>query len=160
MGFNVIEVFDSAIFTEPYMFLNTRTHIPYTSHFKMNVLYLNHINLATQEDIDKGLVIWAKLFQADTWEELRRLILEHPAYKEVAETMFYVDADTSARSIAEAHEKYLHDVASIKAQARREGLAEGRKEGYQIAQAEITAAHEEVEKLRQQLIAAGISPDE
>ena len=101
--------------------------------------------------------------------------------------MFYVDADTSARSIAEAHEKYLHDVASIKAQARREGLAEGReegrkegrkegreegreecrKEGYQIAQAEITAAreevivsHEEIEKLRQKLIAAGISPDE
>ena len=163
-------------FFAEYMFLNTRTHTPYTSHFKMNVLYLNHIDLATQEDIDKGLVIWAKLFQTDTWEELRRLILEHPDYKEVAETMFYVDADTSARSIAEAHEKYLHDVASIKAQARREGLAEGRaeglaeghkeghneglKEGYQKAQNELKEADIKIEKLRQKLIAAGISPDE
>lgn len=84
----------------------------------MNALYLNHIDPATQEDIDNGLVIRAKLFQADTREALRYLIMEHPTYKEVAETMFYVDADTSARSIAEAHEKYLHDAASIKAHAR------------------------------------------
>ena len=43
----------------------------YTDIFGMNVLSLNRINLATEEDRENRLDYWAKVFKAETWEELR-----------------------------------------------------------------------------------------
>ena len=36
-----------------------------------------------------------------------------------------ISAEQEMREMAEAHEKFLHDVATMKAHARRDGLAEG-----------------------------------
>ena len=59
----------------------------------INVLNLKYINLATQEDIDNGLVYWAKLFLADTWEELKNLILDHLDIEEVADMILELNTD-------------------------------------------------------------------
>ena len=37
------------------------------------MLQLNHIDLATKEDVQNNLVYWAKLFNATTWEEFKAL---------------------------------------------------------------------------------------
>ena len=47
-----------------------------------------------------------------------------------------ISAEQEMREMAEAHEKFLHDVATMKAHARRDGLAEGRAEGLAEGRAE------------------------
>ncbi len=148
-------------FYAKYLLTNCRTGACYTSNFKLNVLYLNHIDLATQEDIDNHLVEWAKAFQASTWEDLKNLAVHTPEFKEVAEMMFDVDADVSARTYAEAHEKYLHDLATHKKIAYMDGYddgrAEGRTEGYAEALAESEA---EIKRLHEIITNAGLSLDQ
>lgn len=150
-----------------YMMLNTKPHSPYTSKFKLNVLYLNHINLATEEDAKNGLVVWAEFFRIDTWEQLRELVMEHSNFKEVAEMMHDVNADVSARSIAEAHDKYLHDLASLKAcmeraakerQETQKELDEAQKELDQV-QKELDQTQKENDRLLKIIADAGLSPD-
>ena len=63
--------------------------------------------------------------------------------------MCTVDSDQMARAVAEAHDKYLHDVASFK--------EEGRQEGISIGQA---MAAEEILRLRKIIESAGLSVDE
>ena len=124
-------------FYAQYLLTNRRTGACYTSHFILNVLYLNHIDLATREDIDNHLVEWAEAFQATTWEELKTIAINIPSFKEVAEMMYDVDADVSARSVAEAHEKYLHDLATHKKIAYMDGLEDGIIKGREENAAEI-----------------------
>ncbi len=124
-------------FYAQYLLTNRRTGACYTSHFILNVLYLNHIDLATREDIDNHLVEWAEAFQATTWEELKTIAINNPSFKEVAEMMYDVDADVSARSVAEAHEKYLHDLATHKKIAYMDGLEDGIIKGREENAAEI-----------------------
>lgn len=73
----------------------------------MNMLYLNHIEYATQEDIKSGLVFWARLFKATTWEELRLLSQKNPVAKEVSAMLYQLNAEEKERVLLEAHEKFV-----------------------------------------------------
>ena len=125
-----------------------RSGAPYTSLFKLNVLYLNHIDLATKEDEDNHLVEWANAFLADTWEALKEIANNNPSFQEVAETMYDIDSDVSLKSIAEAHDKYLHDLATHKKIAYLDGVEKGRKE-----------SREEIERLKQIIQKAGLAEE-
>ena len=139
---------ESPEFYAQYLMTNRKTGSYYTSNFKLNVLYLNHIDLATQADIDNHLVEWAIAFQASTWEDLKALAVHTPEFKEVAEMVFDVDADVSARTYAEAHEKYLHDLATHKKIAYMDGYEKG-----------VAEKEEEIRRLREILKKHNISEE-
>jgi septal ring factor EnvC (AmiA/AmiB activator) len=93
--------------------------------------------------------------------------MEHSNFKEVAEMMHDVNADVSARSIAEAHDKYLHDLASLKAcmeraakerQETQKELDEAQKELDQV-QKELDQTQKENDRLLKIIADAGLSPD-
>lgn len=86
---------------------NVRYHYEYTSKMHLNMLNLRQISLATDDDIHNGLVMWAKLFSAKTWEELLAVANEHPVAKEVAITMYTLTAEEKDRYLMEAHERFL-----------------------------------------------------
>ena len=69
-------------FYSKYRLTNLKSHDLYTDKFGINVLQLNHIDIATEEDISNNLVFWAKLFNATTWEEFKALAKDHPDIKE------------------------------------------------------------------------------
>ena len=81
----------------------------YSTNFALHVLYLNHIDLATESDIENDLAYWAEAFLARTWEDLKALALKRPVLKEVAETMYTVSAEQHERTMMEAHQKYVMD---------------------------------------------------
>ncbi|MBR5968893.1 MAG: Rpn family recombination-promoting nuclease/putative transposase, partial [Lachnospiraceae bacterium] len=60
-------------FYAKYLMINVKTGMVYTSIFGMNVLSLNRIRLATDEDKKHRLDYWARVFRAETWEELKAL---------------------------------------------------------------------------------------
>ncbi|SFB88767.1 PD-(D/E)XK nuclease family transposase [Butyrivibrio sp. YAB3001] len=99
-------------FYSHYLLLNTKNHHPYTKNFGINVLQLNQIELATDEDISSGLVYWAKLFNATTWEEFKSLAQENEATKEVGNLMYTINSDTQAKAILEGQRRYREQMAS------------------------------------------------
>ena len=59
-------------FFAKYRMMNIKNHNVYTTKFNLCVVDLTKIELATQEDVDTGLVYWTQVFKAKTWEELSR----------------------------------------------------------------------------------------
>ena len=102
----------------------------------INVLNLKYIDLATQEDIDDGLVYWAKLFLADTWEELQSLIGDHVDIEEVADLILELNTDNQAKEILEGQRRYREQLATQYAVGRMD---------------EREACKEEIEKLQDEV---------
>lgn len=99
--------------------INIRNGNVYSPDFALNVLSLKQIELATEEDHRNGLVQWAKLFLAGTWEELRHLSEGNPVFMEVTEKMAKANAELKQRVLLEMHERYLHDYATAKGALER-----------------------------------------
>lgn len=103
-----------AEFYAQYYLENVRNRHVYTRDFSLRVLYLNHTDLATEEDKKSCLDYWAQAFLAKTWDELKSLAEKAEVFREVAESMYTVNADVSQRSIAEAHRKYVETYTTLK----------------------------------------------
>ncbi len=95
-----------------YRLLNIKNHRSYSDMLGINVLQLNHAELATQEDIDNGLLYWTKLFMAKTWEEMQALMLEHEEIEEVADLILELNTDNQAKEILEGQRRYREQLAT------------------------------------------------
>ncbi|SFC26878.1 PD-(D/E)XK nuclease family transposase [Butyrivibrio sp. YAB3001] len=103
---------DNPEFYAHFLLMNTKNHIPYTKNFALNVLQLNHTDLATDEDINNNVVYWAKLFNATTWEEFKALAKGNDAIEEVGDLMYTINADDQTREILEGQRRYREQSAS------------------------------------------------
>lgn len=99
-------------FYSRYLLMNIKNHKPYSTDFGINVLQLNHIDNATQDDIDNNLVYWAKLFKATTWEEFKALADGNKVIEEVGHLIFEVNADTQAKELMEGRRRYREQLAT------------------------------------------------
>ncbi|MDE6530853.1 MAG: Rpn family recombination-promoting nuclease/putative transposase, partial [Lachnospiraceae bacterium] len=64
---------DSPEFFANYYLMNAKNHRIYSDKFRLSVLDLTQINLATETDRAYRIDCWAALFKATTWEELKML---------------------------------------------------------------------------------------
>ncbi len=65
-------------FFSNFMFMNTnRPYQVYSDKFRISNMNINRIDLATDDDVARGLTLWAKLFKAKSWEELKMLVKEN-----------------------------------------------------------------------------------
>lgn len=88
---------------------STETHRVFCSKFRLNVLSLRHMDAATEQDKADGLYKWAKLFKAETWEELKDLTENSEVYEDMMVTMAELTNDDKIRMQMEARERYLRD---------------------------------------------------
>ncbi len=93
-------------FYSQYLLLNTKNHIPYSTDFGINMLQLNHIDKATEDDQKNGLVYWAKLFKAETWEEFKALADGNEVIEEVGTLIFELNYDNQAKELMEGRRRY------------------------------------------------------
>ena len=91
-------------FYAKYQLMNVKNHRLYTGKFELNVLDLNHIELATEEDKAYGIDHWAKLFKAKTWEELKMIAKQNVALKQATETLYALNCDQTIRDMCRARE--------------------------------------------------------
>ena len=61
-----------------YMLKNVKTGEVFSDKMRLNVLCLKHEKLATESDIENGLLFWVKYFIASTWEDLIMLANDNP----------------------------------------------------------------------------------
>ncbi|WP_026660957.1 Rpn family recombination-promoting nuclease/putative transposase [Butyrivibrio sp. AC2005] len=99
-------------FFAKYQVRNARDGYLYTNNFNLYVIELNHTNMATHNDKRLGIDIWAKLFKATTWEEIKMITQDNPSMNSTAESIYLSNSDFAiqeqcrAREDAIAHEKY------------------------------------------------------
>ena len=95
-----------------YLFTNQRNQKIYTDQFGINMLQLNHTDLATQADIDNNLLYWANLFKATTWEEFKALAKDNPTIEEVGSMIFELNYDNQAKELLEGQRRYREQMAT------------------------------------------------
>ena len=101
-----------AEFYAKYRLTNLKNHHLYTDKFGINMLQLNHTDLATKEDIRNNLVYWANLFKATTWEEFKNLAKNHPDIEEVGNLIFELNYDNQAKELLEGQRRYREQMNS------------------------------------------------
>lgn len=99
---------DTPEFFATYMMSNVKNHKIYSSKFRLSVLDLTHINLATEEDKRFHVDYWASLFKAVTWEEIKMLAQKDPMIEEASNTIFQLTQDEQIRLQCEAREDFLY----------------------------------------------------
>ena len=111
---------DEARFYTTYHLADDVTHKIYTGNFQLSVLYLNHVDKATEEDLAFHLDSWARFFKATTWEELKMLAENSPIFTEATKTVCNTTADVYAQTMLEAYEEYEKVYRTIKREAEEE----------------------------------------
>ena len=96
---------------------------------------LRVLNLKSLDDDNivkepSDLYYWAKLFKAQSWEELKMLAKKNSYIGDAVVTLHQMTDDEKIREQCEGREKYNWDMASAIEKGRREGLAQGLSEGH------------------------------
>ena len=80
-------------FYATYKLMNVKNHHIYSDKLTLSVVDLSRIDLATEEDREYSIDNWAKLFKANTWEEIRMLSAENQYIDEASKSIFRLSAD-------------------------------------------------------------------
>jgi hypothetical protein len=75
------------------MLQNIKNNKIYSDNFKIHVVELKQIHLATEEDKSHSLDKWAALFKVTTWEELKAMAETNEYIAEAAQTMYVLSSD-------------------------------------------------------------------
>lgn len=138
---------DSPEFFANYYLMNTKNHQIYSDKFRLSVLDLTQINLATDEDRTYQIDLWAALFKATTWEELKMLAKTNNDISEAVITVRQLTQEEKIRQQCEAREEYYRRTA-------------GRERLLQRTTAERDQAISEKERLLRLLEKHGIDVNE
>ena len=98
---------DCPEFYASYKLMNVKNHHVFSDKFVLNVLNLNHIELATDEDHLYEIDHWAKLFKAKTWEDLRMVVEKNKYMSAAAKEMYERNSDEIIQEQCQAREEYL-----------------------------------------------------
>jgi predicted transposase/invertase (TIGR01784 family) len=114
---------DCPEFFATYMMQNINNSKIYSDNFKIHVVELKQIHLATEEDKARGLDKWAALFKAKTWEELKAMAETNEYIAEAAQTMYVLSSDKRVieqcrrrREVEQEHNYYVSTLAAQQAQ--------------------------------------------
>ena len=95
-------------FFAKYRMMNIKNHNVYTTKFNLYVVDLTKIELATQEDVDTGLVYWTQVFKAKTWEELRQMAERNQELQEATEALYVYNQDDIIKQQCRARQDYYN----------------------------------------------------
>ena len=104
---------DTPEFFSTYMMMNVRNGRIYSSKFRLSVLDLTCIDLATEEDKHFRIDYWASLFKAATWEEIKLLAQKDSIIEEASNTIYQLTQEEKIRLQCEAREDYYRQQRAI-----------------------------------------------
>ncbi|MCM1181099.1 MAG: Rpn family recombination-promoting nuclease/putative transposase [Clostridium sp.] len=110
--------------------------------FVLNLRQIDNEKVIKKEG-QSELYQWAKLFRAESWEELSMLAKKNEAIDECVYTMAQLSEDEKIRMQCEARKDNLAIEIGIRKRAMREGHAEGLAEGHAEGHAEGLAEGQE-----------------
>ncbi|MFP5528182.1 Rpn family recombination-promoting nuclease/putative transposase [Peptococcus simiae] len=121
---------DSAFFSE-YELQNQKTGKTYTDRFRIAIMDLTQKDLATPDDIASGRLIWADLFNAQSWGELDQLAKKDTLAREVVDIMRTAMKDDGISFAINEREIAEMDALTREKSAEQCGLERGLERGWQ-----------------------------
>lgn len=117
-------------FYSTYQLSDTEDHYIYTDKFNISVLDLTQINLASPTDKAYNIDIWASLFKAKTWEDIKMLAAKNKVIDDAAGTIYELSADEDFRLRCLAREDYEKRQRSLNRRIKKaeDALAESERE--------------------------------
>ena len=110
-------------FFAKYRMMNIKNHNLYTTKFNLYVIDLTQIELATQEDVDTGLVYWTQVFKAKTWEELRQMAERNQELQEATEALYVYNQDEIVKQQCRARQDYYNRERGMQKRMEEEDAA-------------------------------------
>lgn len=120
-----------------YFFYNLDTAHKYSDKVSIRVLQLNQLDNEADEKKWQELYHWARLFKAQTWEEMRMLAEKSDAIRECVFTYKELTADEKAQMQLEALDNYYRRLDWAEERGLRKGMEQGLEKGLERAQKEI-----------------------
>ena len=99
-------------FLANYYMMNIKNHHIYSDKFRLTVLDLTQKHLATQEDISYKTDVWASLFKAATWEDIKMLVRQNPELQDTATAICQLTMEEKIRMECESREEFLRREAT------------------------------------------------
>ncbi len=125
------------------MMLNIKSHRIFNDKFRLSVVDLSCIELATEEDKAWGVDYWARLFKAKTWEEIKMLAEKNEFLEEAAQSVYIANEDEIIRQMCRAREDRERHERTVQRDLKK--LAD--------AEAKISEQEQRIADLEQQLAA-------
>ncbi|MBQ3105753.1 MAG: Rpn family recombination-promoting nuclease/putative transposase [Lachnospiraceae bacterium] len=97
-----------------YKLLNVKNHTVYTDKFCLHVINLPCSHMITEKDRRYGLHLWASLFGATTWEEIKMLAKKHAHIRAAAETIYQLDNHETIQWLCEREEDAINRERAIR----------------------------------------------
>lgn len=100
-------------FYATYYMMNEKSHKIYSDKFRLSVLDLTRIDMVTEEDRKYNIHVWANLFRASTWADLKMIAKNNEAMDETVNVIYGIAQDQvlrdqiRAREERIAHERYV-----------------------------------------------------
>ena len=102
--------------------MDLKTQRIFTEKLSIRIIDLTEIGLATEEDKRYNIDRWARLFKAQTWEEIKMLAAQDTIMEDAATTLYQLSEDERIRMECWAREDRL------KREQAREDLIEEQKQ--------------------------------
>ncbi|MBO5351802.1 MAG: PD-(D/E)XK nuclease family transposase [Lachnospiraceae bacterium] len=136
-----------------YQLMNEKKFYVYSDKFRISVVDLSQIELATEEDKTYGIDLWAHVFSATTWEEIEMLAQNNEYLQETVSGVRQLTAEEQIRQQCQAREDYLYWERIKAAETRRimaekDAIIAEQQAELTAQQAELTAQQAELEELR------------
>lgn len=162
VGFLGYDLFpDHPQFFSTYLLTDTKSGQIYSDKFRISVLNLNHIELATEEDRKNTLDLWAEFFKAENWEEINMLAQQNEYIKEAVSGIAVLTEDERIRQQCQArkdfeywerikengHRRELEEKDNFYQQelAKKDSLLAEKEKQHQMELAKLTARIAELE---------------
>lgn len=158
-----IGILDFTLFPETpefyatYKLLNIKNYQVFNDKFRLGVLSLKQIELATDEDKEWQLDTWAKFFAAKTWREIKMLAENNEILTSATESLYKYNSDFIVRERCRAREDYENHERYVKQELERLNKALSERD---IAIQEKDAAIQEMSAYIKQLESLKISHNE
>ncbi len=94
-------------FYATYKLSDVKSHRVFTDKLSIGIVDLTNIQLATPEDQRYNIDKWARLFKAQTWEDIKMLAAQDISLSAAATTVYQLSEDEHIRQQCEAREDYL-----------------------------------------------------
>lgn len=138
-------------FYATYKLLNIKNQHVYTDKFRLSVVDLTNIHLATEEDREYQIDYWAELFKASTWEEIKELAEKSQAIKEASRTMYKLSKEEEIRMQCEAREDYYRRQRGIQKQLEKLEKMERLEKHAAELETELREKDDEIARLKAEL---------
>ena len=139
-------------FYSTYKLLNVKNLQTYTSKFRLGVLNLKQIELATDEDKEYKIDYWARFFKAKTWEEIKMLAEKYPIIADAAVSIHEMTAEEKIRAICETRADYDRIERTWKLEiAELQEANDNLQEQLNESNSEVSRLRAEIEALKAQL---------